>query len=208
MDPLITVTQLEHKMQRTLDPDTALQAVTGASGLIRAITRQVISFVADDTVVLGGGDQQLALPQRPVVVDISHPLAVVELGDFGAADMPALEGRDFERLGELLTRGAPWWYDRGVLQGWPWNRPAGVWSARVQVTYSHGYQVIPDDIVALALGAAQEAISNPKLLAALTVGNYSERYAVQALGANGYKSLAEGLRTTGRRRGAFSVRPR
>jgi hypothetical protein len=206
VDPLVTVAQLEARMQRTLDNAQATQAITDASGLVRAIARQDFSFVADDTVILTGGDQRLALPQRPLVVDDTHSLTVVELGDLGGADVTMIEHRDYERSGNELIRGYPWYWNNTRLLGWPFNRAPGIWAPRVQVTYSHGYQTIPDDVVALTLDIAQTIMTNPKGLRSKTVGGYSETYALETLGRDMVDDIRAKLRVTGRRRGAFSVR--
>lgn len=207
MDLLATVAQLTHRLRQPLDNDEATQALTDASGLVRAIARQTITFVENDTVILVGGDRTLTLPQRPAVVDDTHPLTVIERGVFGGVDLTLVEHRDFERVGNVLTRGYPWyWNNSSRLMGWPYNRPLGVWGPRVEVTYSHGYQTVPDDIVAIVLDVAQVLWSNPDGLRAKTVGGYSETYAVETLGQDLVTSIRTKLHVTGRRRGAFSVR--
>ncbi|MCO6011418.1 hypothetical protein NE236_41360 [Actinoallomurus purpureus] len=207
MEPLATVEQLTARLRQPLDTTEATQALTDASGLVRAIARQTISFVAGDTVILVGGDRTLTLPQRPAVVDDAHPLTVVERGVFGGEDIPMVEHRDFERVGNVLTRGYPWyWTNNTRLMGWPYNRPLGVWGPRVQVTYSHGYQTIPDDVIAIVLDVAQVLWSNPDGLRSKTVGGYSETYATETLGRDLVERIRTRLSVTGRRRGVFSVR--
>lgn len=207
MELLATVDQLAARLRQTLDPVEATQALTDASGLVRAISQQTISFVADDTVILVGGDRKLRLPQRPAVVDDAHPLTIVERGVFGGIDIPMIEHRDFERVGNELTRGYPWYWNNNTrLMGWPYNRPLGIWGPRVEVTYSHGYQVIPDDIVAIVLDVAQIIWTNPAGLRSMTVGGYSETYAMETLGKDMVENIKVKLGATGRRRGAFSVR--
>ena len=193
-------------MQRTLDSTQATQAITDASGLVRAIARQTISFVANDTVQIEGGDRRLKLPERPLIVDDEHPLTVVELGDLGGVDVTLIEHRDYERSGDELIRSYPWYWNNTRLLGWPFNRTLGIWAPRVQVTYSHGYQTIPDDVVAITLDVAQTIMTNPKGLRSKTVGGYSETYALETLGRDMVDDIRAKLRVTGRRRGAFSVR--
>ena len=55
MDPLISTSQLASRLQKDLDASTADLAVAGASGMIRSIARQTISFVAQETIELPGG---------------------------------------------------------------------------------------------------------------------------------------------------------
>lgn len=210
MTALATTTQLAARLQldpAALNTTAATQALTDASGLVRALARQQIDFVAQETLILTGGERILALPQRPVVVDGSNPLAVVELGDYGGINFTMLEGRDFVRTGDQLKRGYPWWYNTSTrLMGWPWRRPLGVWAPRVQVTYSHGYQTVPDVVVGFVLSAAATLYTNPGLLRSFTIDDYAETYATETLGMD-VGSLRRALSATGVRRGAFSVRP-
>lgn len=206
MIELATSAELNARMGGTIGTAQASQALIDASGWIRAISGQTVSFIPDETIVLVGGDRELVLPQRPVVVDVTHALTVIELADFGGTSVPAIEGRDFERVGNELTRSAPYW-NASRLMGWPYPRPTGVWAPRVQVTYSHGYQVIPADIVALVLDVAQAVVSNPAGHRSTTIGSYSETYASETLGGNLVESIRSKLAATRRgRRGAFSVR--
>lgn len=204
MTPLATVDQLEASLQFTPDEDQALQALTAASGLVRAITGQQFSLVPQETILLAGDRQILTLPQRPVVVDGSNPLTVVELGDFGAIDFACIEGRDFARIGPELRRGYPWWSSTR-LQGWPYRYPLGVWAPRVQVTYSHGYATIPDEISGEVVNIAKALYTNPTGLRSFQTPEYSETYASELLGASTVDGIKSRLNAMGYRRGAFSV---
>lgn len=209
MDPLITTEQLAARLHidvADLDTAAADLAIRGASGIVRGLTRQTISLVEGDTVLLAGGKRILTLPQRPVVVDETHALTVVEVGDFGAPDYPMVADRDFTRLGDQLTRGQPWW-NTSRLMGWPWSRTLGVWAPRVRVTYSHGYATIPDDIIDACLDAAAPIYDNPSRLRQVTIDDYTETYASEVLGAALVENLKKKLGLLGRRRGAWSVTP-
>jgi hypothetical protein len=46
MASLVTPSQLASRLQQDLDTATAQQVVDSASGLVRAVTRQAFSFVA------------------------------------------------------------------------------------------------------------------------------------------------------------------
>jgi hypothetical protein len=201
---LATPSQLASRVQSDVDTASAELALANASGLIRAVAGQAFEFVSQETVDLVGNGRVLVLPQRPAVVDGSNPLTVVELGEFGSPDATLLEGRDFERLGNELTRGYPSWWAESRLQGWP-GRPIGLWAPRVRVTYSHGYLVIPDDLVGLCLDIAQQMYSNPEGLRAMSIDDYSETRATEMLGAGTVESIRARLGVTGRRRGAFSI---
>lgn len=206
MTSLATPSQLASRVQGDVDTASAQLALDNASGLIRAVARQQFDFVSQETVTLTGSGQILVLPQRPAVVDTgSNPLTVVELGDFGAINFTLVEGRDFVRVGNELTRGYPFWSNSSRLMGWPLRRPLGIWAPRVQVTYSHGYTVIPDDLVKLCLDAAQALYNNPDGLRSMSIDDYSETRATELLGAATVSSIKAVLGATGRRRGSFSI---
>jgi hypothetical protein len=202
---LATVADLEAALQRTLDPTQAALAIKRASGRVRRYTRQDLSFVSQDTVLLDGGDSILTVPQRPLVVDAQNPLTVVELADFSGVEYTAVENRDFTRLGNELQRGYPWYGTRTRLMGWPWNRALGVWTPRVRITYSHGYQTIPDDIEDVVLDLAAMNLTNPQGLRQESIDDYSRTFAAETIGgAQLTKDHKDDLRPY--RRSAFSVR--
>ena len=205
MTTLASPAQLAARLQSTLDSDYADRVLTDASGLIRAVAQQDFDFVSQDTVILGGDQQVLTLPQRPLVVTDAEPLTIVEIGDFGAIDFTCVENRDYIRLGNELTRGFPYWMT-SRLQGWPHRRnPTGVWSTRVRVTYSHGYLVIPDGLVSVVLDVAQAMYANPSGLRSWTTPEYAEVYATELLGAATLESIKLRLGAIGQRRGSFSI---
>ncbi|MFI6594992.1 hypothetical protein ACIBHX_02020 [Nonomuraea sp. NPDC050536] len=203
LPPLATTADLEAYLGRTLPGAQAEVAIRRASARVRAYTRQTLSFVADDTIDMPGGDRVLNVPQRPLVVDQTHPLTVVELGDFGAPDLPMVEGSDYLRIGNQLTRGHPF-YVRTRVTGWPWSRVLGVWAPRVRLTYSHGYQVIPDDIVDVVLELASVNVTNVDGLRSESIDDYSRTFATETVGgASMTRDHKDALRTY--RTGAFSV---
>lgn len=204
MSLLATPEALASRLQKDVDTATATDALTQAGELIRRISRQQIDFVSQETITIGGGERILTLPQRPLIVDGSNLLTIVEKAYFGGVDISMVEGRDYMRLGNELTRGYPWWWQT-KLMGWPYRRPLGVWAPQVQVTYSHGYSVIPDDIVLFTLDVAQMMYANPLLLRSVTVGGYSETYASEILGKTTVDGIKNALAATGRRRGSFSI---
>ncbi|MFI6299550.1 hypothetical protein ACIBEJ_48705 [Nonomuraea sp. NPDC050790] len=203
LPPLATVADLNTHLQTTLPTPQAELAIRRASARVRSYTRQVLTFVAGDTIEVPGGDRVLRVPQRPLVVDGDNPLTVVELGDFGGLDLTLTEDVDFTRLGDELTRGTPsWWNTR--LMGWPYNRVRGVWAPRVRLTYSHGYTEVPDDIMDVVLALATVNVSNLLGLRAESIDDYSVTYATETVGnAHLTKDQKDELRSY--RLGAFSV---
>ena len=188
----------------TLRPESVDLALRRASARVRRYTRQDFTFVENETVTLGGGDRVLVLPKRPLVVDDSHPLTVVELPDWGGSEVDLVEDRDYTRLGNELTRGYPW-YNTSRYGGWPRNGAQGVWAPRVRLTYSHGDVEVPDDVVDVVLDLATMNMSNPENLRSAAIDDYSRTYASETIGnARLTRGHKEDLRSY--RRAAFSVR--
>jgi hypothetical protein len=159
-----TPADLASYLQTTVDTASAQLSLDLATALIKNYTRQTLSYVADDTVVLRGNTAVLLLPQRPVVgtpvVNGLVPSAVYRF------DPP-----------DRLTYGVP----SGNLAAAQYangpNPVYGVWPLAVTVTYSHGYQVIPDDIRGACISVAARAYDNPQGLRGETIGSYSVQYA-------------------------------
>jgi hypothetical protein len=111
----------------------AERALKEASAAIRNYCRQVLSRVDDETITLdSAGGARLFLPELPVL-EVS---AVTEDGE-------ALSETEY-KLGQ-----------HGIL-----HRLGRAWATGIQniaITYSHGYAVIPDDIVAVCTRAASRA---------------------------------------------------
>jgi len=203
--PLITQDDLEAALQRTLDPAQAAMAIRRASARVRKHCRQQFTLVENDTITLPGNGRILRLPQRPVVVDDTHPLMIVELFGISSEEYTALEGRDFTRIGTELTRGEQWWAPTRLM-GWPWLRPQGIWAQRVRVTYSHGYTEIPDDVVDVVLDLAQMNMTNPQGLRSESIDDYSRTFASETIG--GALLTAEHKQALREYRGGtFSVAP-
>lgn len=181
LPPLATQEDLEAALQRTLDPAQAALALKRASARVRKYARQTFSLVENDTIELPGRSRVLRLPQRPLVLDDMHLLTVTELFGITDVEYTAIEGRDYTRIGTELTRGEAWWAPTRLM-GWPWLRPQGIWADRVRVTYSHGYDEVPDDVEDIVLDLAAMNLTNPKNLRAEAVDDYSVTYAAETIG--------------------------
>ncbi|MFJ2515618.1 hypothetical protein ACIPEL_36375 [Streptomyces griseoviridis] len=181
----------------------ARMALRLASGAIRNRTKQILSFVADDTVILTGGQRVLVLPERPLVVDDANPLAVVEIVDGIGLQIPVVEGCDFVRKGSELHRGDTWPTSR--LMGWPQRQRIGVWADRVQVTYAHGFMEIPDDLVGICLDLAAATIANPNRLRSEAAGATSVTHTVETFGTGSLTSDHETLLRAYMRSTSWSV---
>lgn len=125
--PFATVGDLPSQQdQATRQADALAQA----TDLIRAATGQVITRVTDDTVVLpGDGRMILQLPQIPVisVTSVNLTLGTNRL-------VPLNQGIDYL------------WHEDGRLESLYRNWLLG-WD--VVVVYTHGYDVVPGDLVRL-----------------------------------------------------------
>lgn len=212
---LATVDQLRTRLQDPdLDAVAAQQAIDDATAIVKAAAGQDLEFVPGDVVELRGGGRELRLPQRPVVVDEDNPLTVVELIDAGGG-VPAVEGITFRRSADRLTR-----LGRGIEGSRVVDRsgvghvlPTGVWSAWVQVTYSHGYtqQTLPAAWSTAVLNAASTIASNPGGLRSIALdGEVTLTYGTESLSAP--RSLVADVRRDLRdlrlrRSGAFSIIP-
>ncbi|MFG2826110.1 hypothetical protein ACGFWI_01285 [Streptomyces sp. NPDC048434] len=204
LPPLATTADLAAGGATVTGP-AATMALRRASARVRKYTRQDFTLIEGDTITLAGGGRVLALPQRPLIVDASHPLTVTELSGMTGIELECVEGRDYTRLGAELTRGEPW-YQPTRLMGWPWNRPSGVWAPRVRVTYSHGYTEVPDDVVDIVLDLAVMNLSNPQALREEAIDDYRRVFASETIGgASLNRDHKEALRPY--RRAAFTVMP-
>lgn len=115
-------------------------------------------------------DNRVRLPKRPVSA-VASVKAIQEDGTVGAtltgwrwdgiATVDLIEGRQQLNLPE-------WWNDEH--------------DRTVQVTYTHGYATVPDDVKAVCAQLATRAFLNPTGLRSETVGDYSYSLAIPATG--------------------------
>jgi hypothetical protein len=204
LPPLATAADLQATGATGSDAELEM-ALRRASARVRRHTRQDITFVENETITLPGGERVLVLPQYPLVVDDTHPLGIVEVADFSGVEWTAIENRDYSRIGNELTRGYPW-QAPNRLMGWPWNRAQGVWGPKVRVTYSHGYDEVPDDIVDVVLDLATMNLANPENLRQVSIDDFQRTFASETIGsARLTQQHKEDLRPY--RRSAFSVAP-
>lgn len=180
-------------------------ALRRASARVRAYTRQDLTLVEGDTIDMPGGERVLVVPQRPLIVDATHPLTVMEIGAPGGVATTLVEDTDYTRLGNELTRGYPWYAPTRTM-GWPWSQQQGVWAPIVRLTYSHGYTEVPDDIMDIVLDLASMNLSNPENLRSVAIDDYSRTFASETIGN---ARLTPGHKADLRpyRRAAFSVKP-
>jgi hypothetical protein len=190
---LATPSQLRARLQNPgLSDETAAQVIGDAASLVRAVAGQSFDFVANDTVELAGNGYDLILPQRPLVVDVDHPVTVSERR-YGTIYSPTLlEGYTYRRIGGVLRR---------------YYRP---WADTVRVTYSHGFTSVPDWLTSLVLDAASMYATNPQGLRQETVGGITQVWARESI-TNASDTIAElvkgRLKLLGWWNDAFMIRP-
>jgi len=175
MAEFCSVVDLEHFLQIDI-PDTSVdasaeRAIQEASVAIQNYCRQQIEQIEDDEIILdSGGGRRLFLPELPVV-EVS---SVVEDGE-------ALVDDDDYKLGQ-----------HGIL-----HRVGQEWAKGIQIvtiTYTHGYEPIPGDVVAICTRAASRAYQAGLKSAeteavpgvtAMGLGDYSVSFGAEAGGGSG-----------------------
>jgi len=166
-----TVADIEHFLQIAVPGaklDAANRAITEATAAIQNYCHQALEAVVGETIILDCiGGTKIFLPELPV----TGVASVTEDGDLLVVD-------DDYKLGE-----------HGIL-----HRIDAYWVVGVQiieVEYSHGYAVIPDDIVSIATRAASRAyqaglraeeMSGISGVTALSLGDYSVSFGGEGAG--------------------------
>jgi len=166
-----TVTDIEHFLQIPIPAakvDAANRAIGEATAAIQNYCHQVLEAVAGETIILDcAGGTRLFLPELPVTALTS----VIEDGDLLVVD-------DDYKLGQ-----------HGIL-----HRIDTTWTVGIQIieiTYSHGFAVIPDDIISIATRAASRAyqaglraeeMSGISGVTALSLGDYSVSFGGEGAG--------------------------
>lgn len=170
MASLASIDDLEARLGRTVDnEDQAQAALDDASAAIRAYTGQQFDLVEDDQVRLRARKGAVSLPQRPVV-DVTA-VANVDTGSveftWDAGSSVTLAGFDALRTFEVE----------------PYRNARPLY---VDVTYSHGYETVPADIVAVTCQVAGRALGRTPDATAVTqesIAGYS--YSVSGAAASG-----------------------
>lgn len=170
-DLLANITDLIYRVPTLTEAQLsrAPALLADASAKIRGYTRQHISYVEDDVVELRPVGTELRLPQRPVV-DVS---SVVAVGWTGVPDItiPAgawgWDGLDVVNVRPLSSE---WWIN--LPESWADGDGPNVY----RVTNSHGYDPVPDDVVAVACSMVLRVLTSPSLTEGMTserIGQYS-----------------------------------
>lgn len=165
---LASPSDLASYMQQDVDTSTATLLLDGATSVIQSYTGQTLTYVQDDTVTLVPYNNEIKLPQRPVI-------DVTAVQSLAAGEWQVVQG--VIRPTYLLdgSTNSVWW--TGDVSDSPWYQfVAQLPWPTVDVTYSHGLQVIPNDLQLACLMVAGQLMSNPAGLQQEAVGNVMVRY--------------------------------
>ncbi len=142
------------------DNDRALAMLAEASAFFRSYTGQQITLVEDDTQELfGTWDDVLQLPQLPV-----SELSDLSLRYRGETSLTVYDDWTFTRRGRVRRVGG-------------WGGPDAI----VSVTYTHGFETVPDDVRRCVASIAHRIMANPNDVIGEQIGSYQVTYAQQAL---------------------------
>ena len=186
MTALAIQADVEATLGRTL---TAAQATACtrlldmASGLVRNYTRQTLTKVVNDTVTLPGNwGNTLALPQRPVasVASVTMNGATMPNTQWKLIDNELFLGTGafMPDYGSTIWGGSALWGPAGSNQGPQaigntWQGP----TAQITVTYTHGHDEVPLDIVNVVAGMVALQLNAEVGIQSEMIGHYKVGYA-------------------------------
>lgn len=177
MPALASDEDLEARLGRDLTAaETARSAalLNDASALVRGYTRQTFEFVADDVITLRPVGTLCRLPQRPVqqvsqvvvlsgvdtIPDLVLPAGAWTFDGIDKVDVaPAFDANTWVELPEI------WW-----------DTYTGANVNTYRITYSHGYNPIPDDVVATVCAMVNRVLLSPSPVEGMVqerIGQYS-----------------------------------
>lgn len=186
-----TAADLAAVTQSEVSPAAADLALASASAMIRSWTRQTITRVADDVATLRViNERELILPQRPV-----ESVSRVRVN--------SLTLLDWVLSGDRLLRTGGW----RRLPGTTTYPDPGL----VEVTYTHGWAEVPDDVRAVCLDLASMSVTNPGYLREydVSIDDYQRRkvFAAESLGSGTLSEAHREMLAPYRRRiGTVSLR--
>lgn len=166
---IVTGQELADHLGITYDgeDDQLAQAVTMATGVVKAVTHQDFeSQTYTDTVLpVSVGDKTVRLPQRPVTA-----VSSVTLPDAGALTVD--EGYEWDGLSHTV-------------------RILASWEETATVTYTAGYETVPDAVKAVILSIAGRLYNNALSVQSERIDDYAVTYGAGSpgLGVTAYERL-------------------
>lgn len=161
-EPLASSDDVAERLGRALTTEEANKIdalLLDASSSVRAYTGQ--TFTSEETTaLLRMNNRAVRLPQHPVT-------AVSSVVDQFGNDWPFIwiEGDT------LISLATSTWINAFELNIYPWTRVG-----KLSVTYTHGFDTIPDDIIGVVCQIAGRALGSPSTdggLTAETIAGYS-----------------------------------
>ena len=176
--PLATPAQLGALLQQTIsstDP-SALQLLAQASGVIRRYLDLTVTQVL--------GDVELGTPEDGVVFLRESPVtnvSLVEVQDPWTgvwSTVPSTAYKASLRLGTV---------SQGLVNtaGVRWPTDEESW----RITYDHGFETVPDDLMGVCVGVASRFYSVPAGVDAERIGNRQVKYSLTADDLNALERL-------------------
>lgn len=169
MASFATVEQFEDFMQTSVNEPAAQLALDAATVQIQGETGQHFFRVEDDVITVRGSAGRIFLPQQPIV-EVSA-VATRWIGD--AATIARTVDLDYVRWGNELN-----WVVGGYVRvnaSPKWNTYGYGWPEFVTVTYTHGYDPIPADVVMACMQIAAESYSSPDGISYESIDDYAWR---------------------------------
>lgn len=195
-----TVAELQDWMGFTVDASETTRAqlmLDSATSGIKAWTRQTIEQVTDDTVQLQGTwEHVLELPERPV----TSVSSVAVDGEAQTVTTDYLVVRnELRRPNAEFQNWQPPTSDFFPFAKTGWGGPSVI----VEVTYTHGFATIPDDIKGICLAKAARMFMNPEATSAKLIDGQQLTYGLRHLDLtdgekeilNAYKKAARSVST-------------
>jgi hypothetical protein len=174
LTPLCQTTDISGRLGRSLTSAESARVpylIADATSQIVRFCRKDFQLHTDDVLNIQGDGSTIKLPYRPVI-SVSDVIAISGRPDI--PDIPVswwvFNGIDEISIAESTASGVinlpEAWYDYGAFPG------------TFQVTYTHGYAVVPDDVVMVTANAVISVLQAPTIAAGVigeTIGPYSYR---------------------------------
>lgn len=175
---LASVEELADFSQLPLDTDDATAGflIKVASGMIRTYLGQIVTLVEDDVEYVDPVNGFFASLEQLPVVSVSQ-VEVSSDGGLTWAVAPPSSYKVSRRTGTIATRS-------GTVVRWPSDEES--W----RVTYTHGFESVPPELVGVCCGLAARYYSTPIAVDMERVGQRQVKYNIEAAGFSAMESMA------------------
>lgn len=147
------------------------QGLSWAQSLVESYCNRTFDEVTDDVVFVDPYYGKALLPGTPVV-SVSSVQGYLPSPTSGGMAWTALTNFKYASDTGLIydTTGLPGTVWTSCTPSWPWL------PGSLQVTYTHGYEVVPQPVVDVAVRLAQQYVTNPTQLVQFRTGSVEYRY--------------------------------